>query len=34
MLNEYQPPEIDPAIDAGLRDYIATRMAALPDSDY
>ena len=34
MLNEYQPPEIDSAIDAGLRDYIATRMAALPDSDY
>ncbi len=34
MLNEYQPPEIDPAIDAGLRDYIATRMAVLPDSDY
>ena len=34
MLNEYQPPKIDPAIDAGLRDYIATRMAALPDSDH
>ena len=34
MLNEYQAPEMDPAIDAALRDYIDARMAALPDSDY
>jgi trimethylamine--corrinoid protein Co-methyltransferase len=34
MLAEYQAPDIDPEIDAALREYIENRMAALPDSDY
>jgi trimethylamine--corrinoid protein Co-methyltransferase len=34
MLAEYQAPDLDPEIDAALREYIENRMAVLPDSDY
>jgi trimethylamine---corrinoid protein Co-methyltransferase len=30
-LNDYQPPALDPAIDAELQDFIARRKAVLPD---
>jgi trimethylamine--corrinoid protein Co-methyltransferase len=33
MLAEYEPPPIDPAVDEALRDFIARRKAAVPDSD-
>ncbi|MFT6024141.1 MAG: trimethylamine--corrinoid protein Co-methyltransferase [Ascidiaceihabitans sp.] len=32
MLNDYQQPALDPGIAEGLRDYIATKKAAEPDS--
>jgi trimethylamine--corrinoid protein Co-methyltransferase len=32
MLNDYQQPALDPGIAEGLRDYIATKKAATPDS--
>ena len=32
MLNDYQQPPLDPGIAEGLRDYIATKKAAEPDS--
>ncbi|MDG1472587.1 MAG: trimethylamine methyltransferase family protein [Ascidiaceihabitans sp.] len=32
MLNDYQQPAFDPGIAEGLRDYIATKKAATPDS--
>ena len=34
MLEAYQAPEIDPAIDEALRAFVDQRMAELPDSDY
>ena len=33
MLKEYEPPPLDKAVDEALRDYIARRKAALPDSE-
>ena len=33
MLNEYEPPQLDEAIDAELADWIAQRKASFPDSD-
>ena len=33
MLNEYQPPPIDPAVDEALLDYMARRKASFPDSN-
>ncbi len=32
LLLEYEPPPLDPAIDAGLLDYIARRKEVLPDA--
>jgi trimethylamine--corrinoid protein Co-methyltransferase len=32
MLNQYQPPPLDPAIDEALLDYIERRKNAMPDS--
>ncbi len=34
MLNSYQEPAFDPAIDEALRAFIARRMEELPDADY
>ncbi len=34
MLDSYQKPELDPAIDEALRAFIAHRMEELPDADY
>ncbi len=34
MLNDYQPPVLDPAKDEALRDFIARRKAEFPDRDY
>jgi trimethylamine--corrinoid protein Co-methyltransferase len=33
MLQEYEAPEIDPAIDEALQDFIARKKAAVPDSN-
>jgi trimethylamine--corrinoid protein Co-methyltransferase len=33
MLQEYEPPEIDPAVEEALQDFIARRKAAVPDSN-
>src|SRR3954470_10825623 len=33
MLREYEAPPIDPAIDEALREFIAKRKAAMPDSE-
>jgi trimethylamine--corrinoid protein Co-methyltransferase len=33
MLREYEAPPIDPGVDEALRDFIARRKAAMPDSD-
>ena len=32
MLNDYRQPEIDPAIDEAMKDYIARKKASMPDS--
>ena len=34
MLERYEAPEIDPAVDEALRAFIARRMEELPDADY
>jgi trimethylamine--corrinoid protein Co-methyltransferase len=34
MLNEYQPPELDPAIDEALLDFMARRKESFPDKEY
>lgn len=34
MLHEYQAPDIDPAVDEALLDYIARRKAEFPDKEY
>ena len=34
MLERYEVPEIDPAVDEALRAFIARRMEELPDADY
>ncbi|MEC8654533.1 MAG: trimethylamine methyltransferase family protein, partial [Pseudomonadota bacterium] len=34
MLERYEAPEMDPAVDEALRAFIARRMEELPDSDY
>ena len=34
MLNEYQQPELDPAVDEALLDYVARRNESFPDKDY
>ena len=34
MLNEYQAPQLDPAVDEALLDYMARRKAAFPDKNY
>ena len=34
MLNEYEPPEIDPAIDEALLDFIARKKASMSDAWY
>jgi trimethylamine--corrinoid protein Co-methyltransferase len=34
MLNEYQPPAIDAAIDEALLDFIARRKASMADAWY
>ena len=34
MLSEYQAPELDPAIDQALLDYMEQRKASFPDSNY
>ena len=34
MLASYQAPELDPAIDEALKDYIQSRKISLPDSEY
>ena len=31
MLADYEPPPIDDAVDAELRDYMARRKAEMPD---
>ncbi|MEJ2443193.1 MAG: trimethylamine methyltransferase family protein [Exilibacterium sp.] len=33
-LSEYQAPELDPAIDEALQEFIAKRKASFPDKDY
>jgi trimethylamine--corrinoid protein Co-methyltransferase len=33
MLNEYEMPALDPAIDEALNEYIAKKKAAVPDSN-
>mgnify|MGYP001579256322 CR=1 FL=1 len=33
MLNEYEPPALDPAIDEALLEFVAKRKAAAPDSN-
>ncbi|WP_372867319.1 trimethylamine methyltransferase family protein, partial [Pseudomonas sp.] len=33
LLADYQPPELDPAIDAALLAYIEQRKASMPDSN-
>ncbi|MFO1058582.1 MAG: trimethylamine methyltransferase family protein [Dongiaceae bacterium] len=33
MLQEYEPPEIDPAVDEAVQDFIARKKAAVPDSN-
>ena len=33
MLQEYQPPAIDPGVDESLQAFIAKRKAAAPDSN-
>lgn len=33
MLSEYEAPELDPAIDEALKEYIAKKKAAVPDSN-
>ena len=34
MLNDYEPPPLDPAIDEALLDFVARRKAEFPDSNY
>jgi trimethylamine--corrinoid protein Co-methyltransferase len=34
MLNEYQQPELDPAVDEALLDFVARRKGSFPDKDY
>lgn len=34
LLESYEDPGLDPAIDEGLQDYIARRKASMPDVDY
>ena len=34
MLNEFEAPPIDPAIDEALVAYMTERKAAFPDSNY
>ena len=34
MLNEYQPPAIDPAIDEALLDFIARKKTSMTDAWY
>jgi trimethylamine--corrinoid protein Co-methyltransferase len=34
MLADYVAPDIDPAVDEELRDYIAVKKAAVPDQWY
>lgn len=34
MLEQYQPPDLDPAVDEALRAYISRRKAAVPDQWY
>jgi trimethylamine--corrinoid protein Co-methyltransferase len=34
MLNEYQAPAIDPAIDEALLDFMARRKGSFADRDY
>src|SRR5579862_6092786 len=34
LLAAYEPPALDAAIDAALRDYIASRKASMPDASY
>ena len=34
MLEEYQPPDIDPSIDAALIDFIERKKSSMPDMDY
>jgi len=34
MLEEYEPPPLDPAIDEALQDFVARRKAEFPDQDY
>jgi trimethylamine--corrinoid protein Co-methyltransferase len=34
MLNDYQPPPLDPAIDAALIEYMTRRKSEFPDQDY
>ena len=33
MLNEYEAPALDPAIDEALNEFIARKKAAAPDSN-
>jgi trimethylamine--corrinoid protein Co-methyltransferase len=33
MLQEYQPPPIDPALDEALLDFVARRKSSFPDSN-
>jgi trimethylamine---corrinoid protein Co-methyltransferase len=33
LLQEYEPPPIDPAVDEALSDFIARKKAAVPDSN-
>ncbi|MFK7732776.1 MAG: trimethylamine methyltransferase family protein, partial [Pseudomonadales bacterium] len=34
MLNDYQAPELDPAVDEALNDYMSRRKAEFPDKEY
>jgi trimethylamine--corrinoid protein Co-methyltransferase len=34
MLNEYQAPTLDPAIDEALNDFMARRKGSFADRDY
>jgi trimethylamine--corrinoid protein Co-methyltransferase len=34
MLNDYQAPDLDPAVDEALLDFIARRKSSFADRDY
>ena len=34
ILNEYEPPKIDPAVDEALNEFIHKRKESFPDANY